>query len=83
MKYKVTIINYQQFGIIYKIAYNAISNKKRPDYLCRSKVVSGATSVCGLQRSSLPKGKEATQSQNHNPEKDKPCLIFCCDFIST
>ena len=49
---------------IYKIAYNAISNKKRPDYLCRSKVVSGATSVCGLQRSSLPLGKEATQSQN-------------------
>ena len=37
---------------------------ERPTYLCRSKVVSGATSVCGLQRNSLPLDKEATQSQN-------------------
>lgn len=35
---------------IYKIADNAIQGKERPTYLSRSKVVSGATSVGGLQR---------------------------------
>lgn len=41
---------------IYKISYNAINDKERPKYLDRSKdckaVISGATSVCGLQHNS-------------------------------
>lgn len=34
---------------IYKIAYNAINKKERPEYLSRSKVISGTISVCKLQ----------------------------------
>lgn len=34
---------------IYKIAYNTINKKGRPEYLCRSKVISGTTSVGKLQ----------------------------------
>ena len=37
---------------IYKIADNAINKKERPEYLSRSKVVSGTSSVGGLQRHS-------------------------------
>ena len=45
---------------IYKIAYNAINKKERPNYLCRSKKVendlivrSDTSSVCRLQCNSL------------------------------
>jgi transposase len=34
---------------IYKIAYNAINKKERPEYLSRSQVISGTTSVGKLQ----------------------------------
>ena len=58
---------------IYKIAYNAINGKERPLYLSRSKnceaVVSGTTSVCGLQHNSST--EEATNQNLHNPENSK------------
>ena len=61
---------------IYKISYNAINEKERPLYLSRSKnceaVVSGTTSVCGLQHNSS--AEEATNQNLHNPEKFKQGL---------
>jgi len=46
---------------IYKIALHAINKKERPKYLCRSKVISGTSSVGKLQCHSS-KGKP----HNHN-----------------
>ena len=65
---------------IYKIAYNAINKKERPEYMCRSKncetVISGTTSVCELQRNSSKSKKKPHNHNLHNPEKDKPCEIL-------
>jgi hypothetical protein len=47
---------------IYKIAYNAINQKERPNYLSRSKVISGTSSVGKLQCHSTSL-VEATKSQ--------------------
>ena len=57
---------------IYKIAYNAINGKERPEYLSRSKkVISGTSSVGKLQcHSTLV---EATQSKFTCPETGKLC----------
>jgi len=48
---------------IYKIAYNAIQQKERPNYLSRLKVISGASSVGKLQCHSILNRLEATQTQ--------------------
>jgi hypothetical protein len=48
---------------IYKIAYNAINQKERPNYLSRSKVISGTSSVGKLQCHLLEKSNKATQTQ--------------------
>ena len=58
---------------IYKIAYNAINGKERPEYLSRSKVISGTSSVGKLQCHST--SVEATQSKFTRLETVKPCLI--------
>ena len=56
------VIHTLQFMKLYLTDYFR-THQLLPAYLSREKVVSGATSVCGLQRNSSPSGKEATQSQ--------------------
>jgi hypothetical protein len=56
---------------IYKIANNAINKKERPNYLSRSKVIGGTSSVGKLQCHST--SVEATQSKFTRLETVKLC----------